>query len=203
MLILFALVLPPLGVAGGQRSILSEVILSLLLVSGMAAVWSETQVVFRIVAVVTFATLTIHWLTLLAPSGAFATWNAGADMLTLVLFALVVLARVVRPGTITSSRIQGAVAVYLLFGLVWANAYEWIQLIRPGAFTGSGMNGAHGASWIYYSFITLTTVGYGDISPVHPAARSFAAAEALTGQLYIAILISRLVALEIATRRDP
>jgi voltage-gated potassium channel Kch len=55
----------------------------------------------------------------------------------------------------------------------------------------------------YYSFVTLTTVGYGDITPVHPVARSLAIAEALVGQLYPAILIARLVAMEIESRRRP
>jgi voltage-gated potassium channel Kch len=51
--------------------------------------------------------------------------------------------------------------------------------------------------WIYFSFITLTTVGYGDITPVHPIARTLAVGEALTGQLYLAVMIARLVAMEI------
>jgi Ion channel len=202
MLIVAALVLPPLIVAGVKRSILSDVVFSLLFVSGMAAVWSEGRMVFRVVTTLTLGSLAAKWLTRLAPGGEFAIWNAAADMLALASFTLVVLAKVVRPGTITSHRIQGAVAVYLLLGLVWANAYEWTDLANPGAFTGAGASGAQDASWIYYSFVTLTTMGYGDITPVHPVARSLAAAEALTGQLYIAILISRLVALEVDARRN-
>lgn len=54
--------------------------------------------------------------------------------------------------------------------------------MSPGAFTGPGASDPPTASWIYYSFVTLTTMGYGDIAPVHPVARSLAAAEALTGQ---------------------
>jgi hypothetical protein len=55
---------------------------------------------------------------------------------------------------------------------------------------------------IYYSFVTLTTVGYGDITPLHPTARSLAMAEALIGQLYPAILIARLVSLRITPSRE-
>ncbi len=61
---------------------------------------------------------------------------------------------------------------------------------------------ASGRQWIYYSLVTLTTMGYGDITPVAPVARSLAVAEALTGQLYVAILISRLVALELQGRQS-
>lgn len=57
-----------------------------------------------------------------------------------------------------------------------------------------------GTQRVYYSLVTLTTMGYGDITPVHPVARSLATAEALTGQLHLAILISRLVALELQAR---
>jgi hypothetical protein len=199
MLIIVALVLPPLAGADLRRNVLSDGLFSLLLFSGMAAVWSEKRWVFWIVVTVAIGSFVIRWLIRLAPAGEFTGWNAAVDILVLGSFALVVLAKVVRPGTITSHRLQGAVAVYLLFGLVWANAYEWTDLTHPGSFTGPVSSGA---SWIYYSFVTLTTMGYGDIIPVHPIARSLAAAEALTGQLYIAILISRLVALELASRRS-
>jgi hypothetical protein len=199
MLIIVALVLPPLAVADLRRNMLSDGLFSLLLCAGVAAVWWESRWAFWIVVTVAIGSLVIRWLIRFAPAGEFTSWNAAVDIVALASFALVVLAKVVRPGTVTSHRIQGAVAVYLLFGLVWANAYEWTDLTHPGSFTGVT---AGGASWIYYSFVTLTTMGYGDITPVHPVARSLAAAEALTGQLYIAILISRLVALELASRRS-
>jgi voltage-gated potassium channel Kch len=51
--------------------------------------------------------------------------------------------------------------------------------------------------WLYYSYVTLTTVGYGDITPVRPIARTLAIAEALSGQLYLAVMIARLVAMEV------
>jgi hypothetical protein len=62
------------------------------------------------------------------------------------------------------------------------------------------MEGDTSRSWTYYSFVTLTTVGYGDITPVHPLARSLAVFEALTGQLYPAILLARLVSLEVQSK---
>lgn len=201
MLVIVTLVLPPLTVGGATRSIVSDEFFSLLVISGIAAVWSEKRLVFWVVATVAIGSLAARWLARFVPPETFIRWNTGADMLALVSFALVVLAEVVRPGTITSRRIQGGVAVYLLFGLVWAEAYKLTNLIHPGAFAGAGASDPQAASWIYYSFVTLTTMGYGDITPMHPVARSLAAAEALTGQLYIAILISRLVALEVASKR--
>jgi Ion channel len=199
MLIIFGLALPAMNIGVSGPSILLDVIFTLLLISGIVAVWSESRWVFRVVATIALGALLSRWLARFMSAGAFASWDAAADMIALASLALVVLAKVLRPGTITSQRIQGAVAVYLLFGLIWANAYEWTESVHPNAFTGAGTTGA---SWTYYSFVTLTTMGYGDITPKHPVARSLATAEALTGQLYIAILISRLVALEVASRKN-
>lgn len=110
-----------------------------------------------------------------------------------------------RSGPITGDRIRGAVAAYLLVGLAFVFAYRLVDDASPGALSigpiGPGLR--HGAQNLaYFSFVTLTTVGYGDITPVHPAARILAIAEALIGQLYPAILIGRLVSLQISSRTE-
>jgi hypothetical protein len=87
------------------------------------------------------------------------------------------------------------VAAYLLLGLGWALAYELVALLDAGAFSGTGLAGSPRYPFVYFSFVTLTTLGYGDVTPVHPVARSLAIAEGLTGQLYPAILLARLVSL--------
>ena len=86
-------------------------------------------------------------------------------------------ARVARGPHLTLQRIQGAVAVYLLLGVAWAGIYELIGGIWPGAFRFSEAPRSRAeltASLAYYSFVTLTTMGYGDITPLHPVARSAA-----------------------------
>ena len=108
-------------------------------------------------------------------------------------------------GPITTHRIQGSILVYLLIGFTWSVAYQLLHTLSPAAFSfAQGDPGpAHARDpLIYYSFVTLTTVGYGDITPVHPTARSLAIAEALIGQLYPAILIARLVSLRISSSRQ-
>jgi len=89
--------------------------------------------------------------------------------------------------------------VLLLLGLIWASAYELLHLIHPDAFSGAVGNAPGALTWIYYSFVTLTTMGYGDITPVHPIARSLAISEALAGQLYIAVTLARLMALHVSS----
>ncbi len=91
----------------------------------------------------------------------------------------------------------GAVCVYLLLGLIWALVYAVFDVLWPqGAFQGLVFNGkiSQFDSYLYFSFVTLTTAGYGDITPLNPLLRTFAYLEMITGQFYMAILVSGLVA---------
>jgi hypothetical protein len=126
-------------------------------------------------------------------SDPLVVWRLSAACLVFGLFALVTLARVFAPGPVTSHRLVGAVAAYLLVGVTWAHAYGLIEAVRHGSFQAAG--GPVGAypRFLYYSFVTLTTVGYGDITPVSSAARSLSNLESLVGVLYPAILIGRLL----------
>jgi voltage-gated potassium channel Kch len=144
--------------------------------------------------------LLIRWAGVAMDSTDLVAWRELSTLMTLILFSAVVVGQVYRSGPVTHHRILGAVAVYLLLGLVWANAYALLQNLRPDAFAGTLNEAFISQTWIYYSFVTLTTMGYGDITPVHPAARSLAIAEAVTGQLYIAITLARLVSLHVSTR---
>jgi hypothetical protein len=100
-----------------------------------------------------------------------------------------------KPGEITFQRIQGSIVVYLLMGLVFAYTFQAIYFFA-GASSFNNISGSDLKTFLYFSFTTLTTVGYGDITPVHSLARSLANFEALVGQLYPAILIARLVSME-------
>jgi hypothetical protein len=157
-------------------------------------------------------------LTLLA---AAAGWVAEAlryewpsDLSTLVILLAVlgflsvltgVIGRVVfGPGRVSAQRVQGAIVVYLHMALVFTYLQAVVLFFAPGAF-GDGLtvtDPSVGAKLIYFSFTTLTTVGYGDIVPVHPFARSLANLEAIVGQLYPATLLARLVTLETSPRQE-
>ena len=110
--------------------------------------------------------------------------------------------------TLTFDSILGAVCGYLFLGLGWAVLYSMIEGFRPGSFDISPklVTGGEPARPLphvltYYSFITLTTVGYGDISPVSPATRTFAWIEAVTGQFYLAVIVAGLVSMLVANGR--
>ncbi len=126
----------------------------------------------------------------------FGPWRVGASCATLALFTVVTLFRVFAPGPVSTHRLVGAAAAYLLVGLTWALAYEWLELVRPGSLQ-AGPNPAEGAypATLYFSFVTLTTVGYGEILPVSQQARALANLESLIGVLYPALLIGRLLSM--------
>ena len=137
------------------------------------------------------------------PSRALASLDAVFVMVTAGALGLLFLLRATRDGRVNIHRILGACGSFLLLGLVFSQAYALVALHVPQSFAigGTPVDAAAMAHrFVYYSYITLTSTGYGDITPVHPYARSLAALEAIVGQLYLAVLIARLVALEMEWR---
>ncbi|MEI6160178.1 MAG: potassium channel family protein [Roseococcus sp.] len=145
----------------------------------------------------------LQGLALGSAGGTPGLFAAGAAALAISVLIGAILRQIFAPGRITFRRIEGAIAAYLLIGLVFACFYDLLHGLVPAAFLHHG-EPARAAeqvgSYLFFSFITLTTTGYGDIVPVHPVARSLAILEALTGQLYLAILLARLVSLQISSR---
>ena len=115
-------------------------------------------------------------------------------------------ANVMRAHRPAGDRIVGAICVYLLIGLAWAKVYETLNTVAPGSFRfppDTAWAAPGPLRYTYVSFITLATVGYGDVTPVTPLAGTLAWLEAVTGQLYLAITIARLVALSLIEGRRP
>lgn len=199
LLLVVAFVLPPLLPRGGGRSLVGDAVSALLLLSGVLALreWRLVRLVLLPLALVTLAIDLGGWF---LPIG--TPWVLGTSLVLLLLFLAVVLGQTLRSGPITFHRLQGAIAAYVLLGVLWAYAYALVEALRPGAFTGP-LDAAGGArAFLYFSFVTLTTTGYGDVLPVHPAARSLANLEAVTGTLYVATLVARLVSLAVRPGRD-
>jgi hypothetical protein len=137
------------------------------------------------------------------PSATDIYLDTGAWMIVGLTMGIVVTRAVFAPGRITFHRIIGAVLLYLNIGIAFMALFSFIALMVPNAFTGLGPlqdDLAVASNLIYFSFVTLTSVGYGDIVPLHPLARSLANIEAIIGQLYPATLLARLVTLEIEGR---
>jgi hypothetical protein len=133
--------------------------------------------------------------------------------LFIVYLLTVVGAAVIRARRVTLDTILGAIAVYLLLAMVWTLLYAVVALLDPNAFQLPSVDaaridrarlGADLPTFVYYSFVTLTTMGYGDVLPLSHAARGLATCEAVVGQIYLAVLVARLVGLHIihAERHD-
>jgi len=121
-------------------------------------------------------------------------------LMVAIVFAL---KQVVLGTDISLNRLVGALCVYLLLGTIWALAYSLVDLVSPGAFAGMAIQSEPGwdSDWLYFSFVTMTTLGYGDISPVSSTARALAYTQAIFGQFYIAILVAGLVSGYISNRQ--
>jgi hypothetical protein len=106
------------------------------------------------------------------------------------------------PGEVTYHRIMGAILLYLVIGATFVALVTFVGLSVPDAFSGIAIEDSPAlpSNFIYFSFVTLTSTGYGDIVPVHPFARSLCNIEGIIGQLYPATLLARLVSLAIANR---
>jgi Ion channel len=124
--------------------------------------------------------------------------DATAWLMAGLTLSIVVARAVFAPGEITFHRIIGAVLLYLDIGMIFVALFCLVALLEPKAFTELAPlqdNLAVAGNLIYFSFVTLTSVGYGDIVPLHPFARGLANVEAIIGQLYPATLLARLVTL--------
>ncbi len=116
----------------------------------------------------------------------------------LAFLIIVILSFIFREKQVTVNVIYGSIVVYLLIAIMWSFVYSALESIHPGSFAiGNSQIDVGRRLYIYYSFVTITTLGYGDITPTTDLANSFSFLEAVTGQLYIAILIARLVGIHI------
>lgn len=179
--------------------------LSAVLVAGIFAVAQGRGLRTVAVALAVLA-LGTEWLCSLFEIHELAIARLLTALVFLAFTTVGMLIQVVRPGRITGHRIRGALAVYLMLGLVWGMTFTLVDVLVPGSFDlpeNMAEAGLHPSerrlpSMVYFSFVTLSTVGYGEIVPLSPAARNLALLEALIGPLYLAVLVARLVSLEIA-----
>ena len=198
-LLLFAIINPLFEEIGFQRA---QVVLNLsftfILFSGIFAV-SRTRKSFFIVLIMGMIALALMWLKPFLPD-----WNVELCVKILLAFyflliAIIILKSVLQNEKVTWEKISAALCVYLLIGIVWAFFYSIADALDAESFK---LEQNTFSPFVYFSMITLTSVGYGDIVPITPLARSLAFVEAITGQIYLTVLVSRLVSLHIVHASD-
>jgi hypothetical protein len=190
-------------IQGGE--LIVSALFSLVLLAGVLAV-ADSKRVLVIAIILAIPAIAGRWINHfrpdLAPPAVFLT--AG---LVLIAFVVANLLRfVLRAPSVNAEVLCASISAYLMLGLMWTMAYWLVDQLTPGgAFsfnTNAGTRSMNGFTGFYFSFITLSTVGYGDITPVSRIARWLAAMEAMTGLLYVAVLIARLVSLYSTPKSD-
>ena len=203
-LLLYICFLYPLGQLGSFR-LLPTVFFSFILITGAITVFRSRF--FRTLVfswgILAFILL---WVRYLFPYQTLIFVANCLVLFFLVLLTSLILGQTFREGPTTSHRIMGAVAAYLLIGMIWSLAYYLVTLWVPEAFSfqgslTSGDRESLQSKLFYFSFVTLTTLGYGDIVAIHPTVRMLVILEGVMGQLYPAILIARLVSLQVQSKQ--
>jgi len=195
LLFLLMALQPYAHVAGG---LLLQLGFAGLLLAGLAAVASKRRL-FAIGLVLGVPAVAL----LFVPGGISTVSGAILAIATLLYISFVILRRIFTHPVVTSGTVSAALVVYLIFGVIWARTYWLVEYLRPDSFT--GLAGSEGAilqrDLFYYSYVTLSTLGYGDISPVSAVARSLAITEATIGQLYLVVMVAGLVGLNLSERQ--
>lgn len=194
--LLLVALLYPLTEAG-DSTLLHDTVVNLMLLASLYAM-IDRKWVFRTLGILLIPMLAANWF---YQQGSFSEQLAAiATMAFLLVTTLAVLVHVIRAQRVNANLIYGSVAVYLLVGMIIALCYLFLHNMEPGSVLKSldevdpfGSGGHNFAVLLYFSYIALTSVGFGDLTPVSAEARSLAVFAGLFGQLYMAILIAKLV----------
>ena len=179
-------------------NLIISILFTLVLISGVLAV-EHRPVMLTIAGLLALPAVAGRWINNFWP-GKLPPEMFLIGGMAFVLFVVVSLLRsILRAPSVTGDVLCAAVSTYLMLGLLWTMAYWLVAELTPDAFAFSTAVGTNtsmkGFNSLYFSFVTLATVGYGDVTPIASSARILAITEAITGLLYIAVLIARLVAL--------
>lgn len=167
--------------------------------------FSDQKRVSSIAIVLGVAAVALRWATYISDSYTLLLFSGSIGALFFAFIAVLILAAVLRDHTVTGDTISGALCVYFLVAMVWALLFALMDKVHPGSFqitTGETItvdpkypHSLPVSVFLYFSLITLSTVGYGDIIPLTASARGLAALEGIIGQFYLAVLVARLVGL--------
>jgi voltage-gated potassium channel len=199
--ILLLFTVAPFVVSHKDGVIILDLISTAVLVAGSYAL-SERKHVF-LIAILLSALSVAGTALAVAFRKKWALLISHAIILVLIgFFCVTILAYVLRRGRVNSDKIFAAICVYMLMGYGWSFVYSILVELQPHAFVAPTDVGVHDfvarlLQLRYFSFMTMTTVGYGDIVPHSPLARTLAALEAVMGQFYLVVLVGRLVGLHI------
>ena len=178
-------------------NILMDILFSLILISGIYAI-SEKKLVFIMGLLIALPTFVAQWSLYFSkiPSLELVHRIFGAVFFAYVL--IIMISYLFREKNVTVEVITSAISAYFLIGLTWTFIFSFLEVLHPGSFVLSSQNQIKDMDQLfYYSFVTLTTIGYGDITALTKPAGSLSVLEAMMGQIYLAVLVARLVGMYI------
>ncbi len=177
-------------------NVLVDIFATLILLSGIYAASSSKRVLY-IALLIAFPTLILYWTNTFANLSSLYLASKVFGGFFYAFMIVVILNYLFKEKQITTDVIAGAICAYFLIGLMWSSVFAILEFSQPGSFEIPASLHEESFSFTYYSFVTLTTLGYGDITPITTPARSFSLLEAITGQIYLATLVAKLVAINI------
>ena len=202
LVVLLLLIVVSPSIPEGSSGVLFELVFDSILIAGVYSVGpGRHQWPFLLLTVVTLA---VRWGELLSGGPQLDVGALLITVLWLIYAVSIIIGHLFQRHDVTADTILGAVVTYLLAAIAFTFAFEIVELLQAGSFSGipdqaRSHRAELGSSMLYFSFVCITTMGYGDIVPVSDIARPLAVLEGVFGQLYLAVMIARLVGLHIAS----
>ena len=181
---------------GGRiwANVFTDIFFACALISGLHAVSGQTRQL-RLALLLAGAIIILVTLHYTLKIQALDRLQLALSAVFLMQMLVMIWIHIEKENEVTIDLIMASACAYILLGLVWAYAYYLLEIFHPNSFKASENMSDDIWNFYYYSFVTLTTMGYGDILGITKSARALSILEAITGQLYLAIMISRLVGL--------
>ena len=202
-LIVLMLAIPLLyGYTSLDHPELFEIVFGSALILGVVSLTSDTRE-FMAGLIVALSALVFAAVSVFSGLTLFRYLMMGATLVFFLQAIVYSVRQVFLAGTVTRNKIVGAICIYLLLALLWAILYQFLEVSSPGSFNGIASDPQHMQfhRFVYFSLVTLTTLGYGDIAPATPLAGVLVTLEAVVGVFYIAILVAALVGDFMAARK--
>jgi hypothetical protein len=198
-------VIAPFFEKGQLLNILIRCIWLALLVAGITTL-SETPLQRRLFSIIPVLLVSVNVIRYFRDSSFLIYIDLLTGIAVFTLLIGMVFIKVFEKGPVTFHRIVGAVAGYMLIGNLWADVFQFLYVHLPGSIqlaSSDTVSVIKPATFLYFSYTTLTTTGFGDILPAHPVTRTLVMVEQLIGVFYPTILIGRLISLSIETPGAP